>query len=133
MKNRKIFVFLAIATLGMLPTEYAAAEDIKREFPPLFRPLAEVMSAEGREIIVPKVTLGRKPCFEPRLSISGEISCNSRHLLDEYGADGLPTSTGHEGKFGTRNSPSAFNAALHVARFGDGRSPDVEPSEIHQE
>jgi cytochrome c peroxidase len=40
--------------------------------------------------------------------------------------DNEPTSPGHEGKRGGRNSPSSFNAALHIAQFWDGRAKDVE-------
>lgn len=70
--------------------------------------------------------LGRMLFYEPRLSIDQDISCNSCHLLDKYGVDGLPTSTGHEGAVGGRNAPTVYNAALEVAQFWDGRSPDVE-------
>lgn len=70
--------------------------------------------------------LGRMLFYEPRLSIDQDISCNSCHMLDKYGVDGLPTSTGHEGAKGGRSAPTVYNAALEVAQFWDGRSPDVE-------
>ncbi len=35
-------------------------------------------------------------------------------------------SFGHRKQFGERNSPSTYNAALHVAQFWDGRATDVE-------
>jgi cytochrome c peroxidase len=60
------------------------------------------------------------------MSISQEMSCNSCHLLDQWGVDGLQFSLGHEGIPVGRNSPTVYNAALHVAQFWDGRSPDVE-------
>lgn len=40
--------------------------------------------------------------------------------------DGKPVSTGHNGQKGTRNSPSVYNAAGHIAQFWDGRAADVE-------
>ena len=73
-----------------------------------------------------KITLGRMLYYEPRLSLSEQISCNSCHELDRYGVDGEPTSEGHEGHRGARNSPSVYNAALHIAQFWDGRAADVE-------
>ncbi len=73
-----------------------------------------------------RVDLGRALYYDPRLSKGQEISCNSCHLLDKFGQDGLPTSPGHQGQLGDRNSPTTFNAALHVAQFWDGRAADVE-------
>jgi cytochrome c peroxidase len=72
------------------------------------------------------VTLGRTLYYEPRLSKSQEISCNSCHDLAKYGVDGQPTSAGHKGQQGDRNSPTVFNAAAHFVQFWDGRAPDVE-------
>lgn len=73
-----------------------------------------------------KISLGRMLYFDGRLSKSGDISCNSCHALDAYGVDSLATSPGHDGSLGTRNSPTVYNAAGHLAQFWDGRSADVE-------
>ena len=73
-----------------------------------------------------KIDLGRMLYYEKRLSKNHDVSCNSCHLLDAYGVDSEPTSPGHRGQRGGRNSPTVYNAALHVAQFWDGRSPDVE-------
>jgi cytochrome c peroxidase len=40
--------------------------------------------------------------------------------------DNEPTSVGHDGQRGARNSPTVYNAALHFAQFWDGRAPNVE-------
>ena len=40
------------------------------------------------------VELGKKLFFDPRLSRSGFISCNSCHNLASYGVDNMPTSQG---------------------------------------
>jgi cytochrome c peroxidase len=47
-------------------------------------------------------------------------------MLDKFGVDGEPTSPGHKGARGERNSPTVYNAALHLAQFWDGRAADVE-------
>lgn len=73
-----------------------------------------------------KIDLGRMLYYEPRLSKNHDISCNSCHLLDSWGVDNEPTSPGHRGARGDRNSPTVYNAALHIAQFWDGREPDVE-------
>lgn len=73
-----------------------------------------------------KINLGRMLYFETRLSKNHDVSCNSCHPLDRFGADGEATSPGHKGQRGERNSPTVYNAALHIAQFWDGREPDVE-------
>lgn len=72
------------------------------------------------------VDLGRMLYYDPRLSKSGTISCNSCHALDRYGVDGEPTSPGFEGKRGNRNSPTVYHAFLHHTQFWDGRAKTVE-------
>ncbi|MEM7412555.1 MAG: cytochrome-c peroxidase [Myxococcota bacterium] len=73
-----------------------------------------------------KVELGRALYYDARLSKNHDISCNSCHQLDRFGVDGEPTSPGHKGQRGDRNSPTVYNAALHLAQFWDGRAADVE-------
>lgn len=72
------------------------------------------------------VALGKQLYFDPRLSKNQDLSCNSCHGLDTYGVDNKPTSPGHKGQLGARNSPTVYNAALHSLQFWDGRAKDVE-------
>lgn len=69
-----------------------------------------------------KVALGKKLFFEPRLSRSGFISCNSCHNLSRGGTDNLPTSIGHNWQEGPINSPTVLNSSLSLAQFWDGRA-----------
>ncbi|WP_281557039.1 cytochrome-c peroxidase [Thalassomonas sp. RHCl1] len=73
-----------------------------------------------------KVELGKKLFFEPRLSKSGIISCNSCHNLASSGTDNLPTSIGHGWAEGPINSPTVFNAGYNLAQFWDGRAADLK-------
>jgi cytochrome c peroxidase len=91
-----------------------------------FAPLPDEVPAAGSAATEDLVNLGRMLYFEPRLSKSQKISCNTCHDLAKYGVDGEPTSDGHKGQKGDRNSPTVFNAAAHFAQFWDGRAPDVE-------
>lgn len=68
------------------------------------------------------VELGKKLFFEPRLSKSGFISCNSCHNLSMGGTDNLKTSIGHNWQKGPINAPTVLNASLNVAQFWDGRA-----------
>lgn len=73
-----------------------------------------------------QVKLGHQLWYEPRLSKGNTVSCNSCHNLASAGVDNLPTSQGHKGSFGGRNSPTALNAATLDVQFWDGRAKDVE-------
>ncbi len=73
-----------------------------------------------------KVELGKKLWFEPRLSMSGIISCNTCHNLSMGGTDNLKTSIGHGWKAGPVNSPTVFNSSLAIAQFWDGRAADLK-------
>lgn len=95
----------ALKLFGVVPKEFASSHN----------PLTDA-----------KINLGRMLYFDGRLSKTGEISCNSCHVLDAYGVDSLPTSPGHDGTFGERNSPTVYNAAGHFVQFWDGRAADVE-------
>lgn len=70
--------------------------------------------------------LGRILYFEPRLSKSHAISCNSCHNIGMGGADAEPTSIGHRWQHGDRNAPTVFNAVFNKAQFWDGRAKDLE-------
>jgi len=73
-----------------------------------------------------KIELGKKLFFEPRLSKSGWISCNSCHNISTGGADNLPTSIGHKWMFGPINAPTVLNAKFNLAQFWDGRAKDLK-------
>jgi cytochrome c peroxidase len=68
------------------------------------------------------VELGKKLFFDPRLSKSGFISCNSCHNLSMGGSDNLKSSIGHNWQKGPINSPTVLNSSLNVAQFWDGRA-----------
>ncbi|HMV62462.1 MAG TPA: cytochrome-c peroxidase [Zoogloea sp.] len=72
------------------------------------------------------VELGKKLFFDPRLSRSGFISCNSCHNLAMGGTDNLKTSIGHNWQEGPINAPTVLNSSLNLAQFWDGRAPDLK-------
>ncbi len=72
------------------------------------------------------VELGKKLYFDPRLSKSGFISCNSCHNLSMGGTDNLKTSIGHNWQQGPINSPTVLNSSMNIAQFWDGRAKDLK-------
>lgn len=103
---------LGIAGATLAPTA-RAEEPIKAIVPP-------------KQINVGLVELGRKMYFDPRLSKSGFISCNSCHNLSMGGTDNLPTSIGDHWQQGPINAPTVLNSSLNVAQFWDGRAADLQ-------
>ena len=75
-----------------------------------------------------KVELGKKLYFDPRLSKSGFISCNSCHNLGEGGDDGIEAAVGHKWTVNPHhlNSPTVYNAVFNDRQFWDGRDADLE-------
>jgi cytochrome c peroxidase len=87
-------------------------------------PISPIRPAQ--EINLAQAELGKKLYFDPRLSKSGFISCNSCHNLSMGGTDNLKTSIGHNWQEGPINSPTVLNSSLNVAQFWDGRAADLK-------
>jgi cytochrome c peroxidase len=116
--GRALLVAITVAT--------SAAHADDNSWKAVFAPLPDSAATAEHPTPPERVALGRSLYLDTRLSKNNKMSCNSCHKLDTFGVDNEPTSPGHEGKRGGRNSPSSFNAALHVAQFWDGRAKDVE-------
>lgn len=104
----------------------APSVDINPRLLRRFQPLRSQIETTNNPITSAKTDLGRMLFFEPRLSRAQKTSCNTCHVLANYGVDGLSTSVGHRGQLGTRNSPTVYNAAGFFAQFWDGRAETVE-------
>lgn len=93
----------------------------------LFDPIpTEPPELDGNKVTDERVKLGRMLFFDPRLSASHAISCNSCHQMGLGGDDNQPTSIGHGWQRGPRNAPTVFNAVFNSAQFWDGRAEDLE-------
>jgi cytochrome c peroxidase len=92
----------------------------------VFAPLPATMANADRPSTPAQVTLGRQLFNETVLSNGHDVSCASCHALNGYGADGRRVSFGSVGHAGSRNAPSVYNAAGHLAQFWDGRAATVE-------
>jgi cytochrome c peroxidase len=127
---RKRVIALAGGMLIMVASLVGAKADksdnVLEEAKKYFKPLPTVVDNPDNPVTPEKVKLGKMLYYDPRLSKSGLISCNTCHNLATYGVDNLPTSIGHRWQIGPRNAPTTLNAALHVAQFWDGRAKDVE-------
>lgn len=105
-------------------TEYTALQTKAKG---IFGELPKFVENTENPVTDEKVSLGKSLYFDKILSKDQTQSCNTCHNLDTYGVDNFSTSPGDKkGTFGTRNSPTTLNAALHISQFWDGREPDVE-------
>lgn len=107
----------AIAAAAVLGSSMAAVAQSDEPVSPVPAPKAVNPAA---------VELGKKLFFDPRLSKSGFISCNSCHNLSMGGSDNLKTSIGHNWQRGPINSPTVLNSRMNLAQFWDGRAKDLK-------
>jgi len=92
----------------------------------IFSPIPDQPPELAQHPITPaKVELGKMLFFEPRLSASWLISCNTCHNLGLGGVDLMETSIGHGWQKGPRNAPTVLNAVFNIAQFWDGRAEDL--------
>lgn len=103
-------------TMGLAPIPSSTSE------------LYKLIDNPKNPITPAKVELGKKLYFDPRLSKSQLISCNTCHNLATGGVDGVPAAIGHKWQHNPHhlNSPSVYNAVFAGTQFWDGRSPDLE-------
>lgn len=132
--------FVVISSAALLATSLFAASDadlLKAAKNAGLEPLPATQAATDQMLTkmgfkfskstAAKIELGKKLYFEPRLSKSGIISCNSCHNLGLGGVDGIPASTGHKWTANPHhvNAPTVYNSVLNSAQFWDGRAPDL--------
>ena len=71
-----------------------------------FRTLRTLEPVADNDALPARVALGKQLFFDPRLSRTGDVSCNTCHPLDRSGADGKRVSIGVGGAAGRRNAPT---------------------------
>lgn len=77
-----------------------------------------------------KVELGQVLYFDPRLSSTGTVSCNSCHNVMLGGEDNRPVSVGVNGQTGGRSAPTVWNAAFSSTQFWDSRAASLEEQAV---
>ena len=73
-----------------------------------------------------KVELGKQLFFDPRLSSTGVVSCNTCHNVMGSGTDNREVAAGVKGQLGGRSDPTVWNAALKPSQFWDGHALTLE-------
>jgi cytochrome c peroxidase len=128
----KLIISLAVCLLGTgslfaTPLIEKAKNNGLKAIPSEKAELMKLIDDKVDPITIDKVELGKKLYFDPRISKSGLISCNTCHNLGLGGADGIPTAIGHGWTANPHhlNSPTVYNSVFFKAQFWDGRSPHL--------
>lgn len=121
------FMLTALALSAVTFPVYAQDAELMKKAAETFKALPSTIPAvKNNEITPAKEQLGKALFFEPRLSASGVISCNTCHNLATGGDDNQETSVGHAWQKGGRNAPTVLNSVLNEAQFWDGRAEDLK-------
>ncbi len=129
---RKI-ALASITALAFISSSAVANDLVKKAtdanlkpIPSKIEELNKLIDPKG-EITPAKLELGKKLYFDPRLSKSNLISCNTCHNLALGGADTVSAAIGHKWTANPHhlNSPTVYNAVFNKAQFWDGRSPHL--------
>jgi len=131
MKKLAIAGLVSAAIVGVASFSIAAQKindkELLNQAKKYFQPLPKQIPAPSdNPTTKEKIELGKKLYYDPRLSLSGVISCNTCHNLATYGVDGVETSLGHKFQTGGKNAPTVLNAGFHIAQFWDGRAKNLE-------
>ena len=126
MMLRTLTALLAGAAFLAVP-QLASADELLDEAKDYFNPIPSMVPAvKDNAVTSDKIELGKMLFFDPRLSSSALISCNTCHNLGMGGDDNLETSIGHGWQKGPRNAPTVLNAVFNIAQFWDGRAEDLK-------
>ncbi len=124
-----IVAIVALSTLGSANDLVDQAKKAGLEpIPSDKQALMKLIDNPKNPITDAKIELGKKLYFDPRLSKSGLISCNTCHNLGLGGTDGVGAAIGHKWTANPHhlNSPTVYNAVFMRSQFWDGRDPHLE-------
>jgi cytochrome c peroxidase len=116
-----------IAVLSSRSQVLAAGQPAKPAFTPprgledlpLTVPPDNAMTAE-------RIALGKQLFFDPRLSRTKKMSCETCHVPEKGWTDGLPLSPRFDGSMNTRHTPTLYGTAYYPDLYWDGRARGLE-------
>ncbi|MDR0666684.1 MAG: cytochrome-c peroxidase [Campylobacteraceae bacterium] len=131
MKSLKIFLLLSFIASILTAAETLEQKALKQRLEPIpadIQVLLSYISDKNDPISDDKIALGKKLYFDPRLSKSGLISCNTCHNLGMGGVDGVETSIGHKWTMNPNhlNAPTVYNSVFSKVQLWDGRVSHLE-------
>lgn len=120
--TRQRWALTIVCTLGLASLTSLTAVAFE-PFQPL--PVSPPVPGDNRQT-PEKIELGRLLYFDPRLSFTGVLNCNSCHDVFAGGDNSQRISIGALGQAGHRNVPTVWNVAYQSVVFWDGRATSLE-------
>ncbi|MDR2636079.1 MAG: cytochrome-c peroxidase [Campylobacteraceae bacterium] len=127
----KIFLLVMVSLSVLGARESLSQQALKQRLEPIpsdEKTLFSYINDPSDPISEDKVELGKKLYFDPRISKSGLISCNTCHNLGMGGVDGVETSIGHKWTMNPNhlNAPTVYNSVFNKVQLWDGRVSHLE-------
>jgi cytochrome c peroxidase len=73
-----------------------------------------------------RIALGKQLFFDPRLSRTKKMSCETCHVPEKGWTDGLALSPRFDGSMNTRHTPTLYGVAYYPDLYWDGRAKGLE-------
>jgi cytochrome c peroxidase len=125
--RRNVLMLMLAVVVALTAGAAVSADDLMLQAQKRFKPIPkDIPQIKGKSFSQEKIDLGKMLYFEPRLSASALISCNTCHNVGLGGADFQETSVGHRWQKGPRNAPTVLNSVFNMAQFWDGRAEDLK-------
>lgn len=124
--NRTLITIAVIALLcgcKQSPDKTGNADSFDLQIPEGF---PQPVIPESNKLTKSRVELGKRLFYDKRLSQGESISCASCHQPQYAFADNTALSSGENGKFGFRNTPTLTNVAYQQNFMMDGGVPTLE-------
>jgi cytochrome c peroxidase len=121
-KFHLVVTSVCLVLASTLPAASADDMALLKQAQGIFKPLPNAVGTPDLPSTGPRVQLGRKLFFDPRLTIDGNMSCSSCHQPAFYGTDALPRSIGVKQRPHPRNAPTVLNTgALNIVHWRGDR------------
>jgi cytochrome c peroxidase len=111
-KFHLVVTSVSLVLASTLPAASADDMALLKQAQGIFKPLPNAVGTPDLPSTGPRVQLGRKLFFDPRLTIDGNMSCSSCHQPAFYGTDALPRSIGVKQRPHPRNAPTVLNTGV---------------------
>jgi cytochrome c peroxidase len=121
-----VFVGLFVLLLVTMTTVMARQAQQPAFAPPRGLSAMPIPVPPNNPMTAPRISLGKQLFFDPRLSRTKKMSCETCHVPEKGWTDGLALSPRFDGSMNTRHTPTLYGVAYYPDLYWDGRSKGLE-------